>query len=158
MADHEATVEVDVKLKTFKVSGSEKFIERMLEVLPGLLPTSTDSGDVDDEDNDLDRGEGSGGGSLDDFVAKSAITNNTSGERKVTAFVYYLTKVAKSSHATAAQIESCFDQTGLKTPEGLDRIINNARSRSKTIRSVAPGKYEVTTKGNNIVKAMMKAS
>lgn len=158
MVEHEAVVEVDIKAKTFKVSGSEAFIERMLDVLPSLLPESPD---VDDTNVNGEDAGGDGTGStanLDDFIAKVGITNETSGEKKVCAFVYYLTKVAKNSHATAAQVEACFDQVGLKTPERLDNVINNARSRSKAIRSVAPGTYDVTTKGNNIVKDMMKGS
>ena len=143
--------------KTFKVSGSEAFIERMLDVLPSLLPSADDNeppSKSEDENGDLPGGDDT----LDDFVAKARITNEISAERKVCAFIYYLTKVQKNDFATTSQIAACFDETGLQTPERIDKVIDNAKNRTKLIRSVARGQYAVTTKGNNIVKDMFKGS
>jgi len=159
MPEHEALIELDVRLKTFKVSGSEAFIERMLDVLPSLLPQSSEVDGISRDAEDSDSNDaGASSRNLDDFVAKADITDAISGEKKVCAFVYYLIKVAKNAHATAAQIAACFDEAGLKTPENLTVVINNTRSRSKSIRSLSPGTYDLTTKGNNLVKGMFKGT
>jgi|GEM_PF-5240310 len=158
MADYEAIIEITAGGSTFKISGSEAFIEKMIETLPALFPAAT-SASVEEppiiEHKDGEKAHES----IDEFVARLSITNATPDVRKVSAFVYYLTEVVKHATCNTAQIEECFDVTGLKTPAGLRTVINNAGKANNGgyIRSVSRGNYAVTTNGKNLVKEMAKA-
>jgi hypothetical protein len=162
--EHEATIEVVMGAGSFKVSGSEKFIEKMIDVLPGLLPRQSSGEAMHGGGNgDLDAGKGGLGsedGDIDEFVNKLNITDDTSGPKKVGAFVFFLTQVQKNASCTASQIEHCFDLTGLKTPENLNTVINDAKksTRGGYIRSAGHGQYAVTTNGKNLVKEMTKGT
>jgi hypothetical protein len=161
--DHEAVVEVVAAGRTFKIAGSEAFIEKMLGMLPTAFPARS-AADQESQTNEREESEkdGSSGRShetIDDFVARLGITNATPEIRKVSAFVFFLTEIVKSPTCSSAQIEECFDVTGLKTPENLPSIINNA-GKAKLggyIRSVTRGAYGVTTNGKNLVKEMARS-
>ena len=163
MPEHEAVVEVVAGGRTFKISGSEAFIEKMLAILPAAFPgrhvleeepPKFERPD-EEKDGDTDRSHET----IDDFVERLGITNAMSDIRKVTAFVFFLTEIAKNATCSRAQIEECFDVTGLKTPGTLRNIINNATKsqNNSLIRSVSRGQYAVTTNGKNLVKEMAQS-
>ena len=162
MPDHDALVKVSLGRRTFEFAGSESFVEKMVEQLPTLL--SIDVGELEYSEAFVDShgpvGEGSAGvqETLDAFMERLGINNDTSATRKVGAFVYFLTEISKKPTCTPAQIEECFDLTGLKTPGNLGNAINNAKqpTHGAYIRSGDHGHYAVTTNGKNLVKAMAK--
>lgn len=162
MADHEALIEISMGRRTFKISGSEVFVEKMIDILPTLLPMN-DEPEEEEEPSDLgDSSKGDGAGreheTIDAFVERLGIDNDTSATKKVGAFVYFLTEVLKKPTCSPAQIEECFDLTGLKTPGNLGNAINNAKAAThgSYIRSAGRGQYAVTTNGKNLVKEMTK--
>lgn len=98
MAD-DAVVEISMGGRTFKFAGSEAFVEKMIDVLPTLLPASVGF------EQELERGNGDDVNAassarehetIDAFVNRLGINNETSGTRKVGAFVYYLTESLRS--------------------------------------------------------------
>lgn len=159
MADHEAIVEMSTGRRSFKFSGSEAFVEKMIGILPALLPMS-DAGPETQEPADGTDGSKNDAAmeneTIDAFVERLGIDNSTSATRKVGAFVYFLTEVLKKPSCNPTQIEQCFDLTGLKTPGNLGNAINNAKQTSlgAYIRSAGHGQYAVTTNGKNLVKDM----
>lgn len=162
MADHEALVEISMGSRTFKFSGSEAFVEKMIDVLPTLLITNGGF-EQEEEQEGTDDVTGASPGreheTIDAFVNRLGINNDTSGTKKVGAFVYYLTEVVKRPSCSPAQIEECFDLTGLKTPGNLPNVINNAKktTHGAYIRSAGRAQYAPTTNGKNLVKEMAKA-
>ena len=157
MADHEAQVEITTGGSTFKISGTEAFVEKMIDTLPTLFPAEQVPPHEDDTKTHKKTSHG-GAESIDDFVARIKLNNDLPATQRVAAFVYYLTEVEKKPSASKADIEECFDKTGLKTPGSLSVVINNAlkESSGSLIRSVDRGQYGVTTNGKNLVKDMAK--
>lgn len=159
MADYEALVEISTGDSTFKICGTEKFVEKMIETLPELYPVLPASAIHDENDEEPEKKNQTGGAeSLDDFIARVKLTNGISEVRKVTAFVYYLTEIEKAPSCTKKQVEECFDLGGLTTPNNLGVVINNAAKAQNGayVRSVSNGNYGVTTGGKNLVKTMAK--
>lgn len=148
---------------TFKISGSETFVEKMIETLPALYPAASSHAEETRKDTKESKESDASGKShetIDDFLARLGITNADPEVRKVSAFVFYLTEIVKHPSCTKSQIEECFDVTGLKTPENLGTVINNASKASQGgyVRSVDRGKYGITTNGKNLIKKMPKGS
>jgi hypothetical protein len=157
--DHEAVVEVAAAGRTFKIAGSEAFIEKMLGVLTATFParhTPDEESQKNGQDAAKDGASDRSHETIDDFVERLGITNATTEIKKVSAFVFFLTEIAKNPVCSSDQIEECFDVTGLKTPENLSQVINNAGKvrLGSYIRSVTRGQYAVTTNGKNLVKEM----
>jgi len=157
VADYEAVVEISTGGSTFKVSGAAAFVEKMIESLPALYPASAATPESKPGEPEK-KPDGTGGANetLDDFVARVHMTNAIGAVRKVAAFIFYLTEVKKKPSCTRAEIENCFDVTGLTTPNNLHTVINDAAKERNGafVRSVSTGNYGVTTKGKNLVKDM----
>lgn len=161
MVDHEAVVEISAGGRTFKVSGSEKFVEKLLRDLPVLYPITIASAEQTNDQSEALKTDGERTHeTIDDFVTRLKIANSTPEVQKVSAFVYYLTEIRKKATCTSSEVEECFDLTGLKTPENLRTQINNAgkATHGGYLRAVTRGSYAPTTNGKNLVKRMAQGS
>lgn len=157
MAEHEATVEITTGRRTIKISGSEAFVEKMIDALPAALsklsPPSNQDDDADYDEPDDDKEVRSASKGLDQFVERVKLTDDMAAITKVAAFTVFLS--GQSGSCTMEDIEECFDSTGLKTPTSLKDAVGNANKRS-LIRSAGRGRYAPTTNGKNLVKGLKK--
>jgi hypothetical protein len=153
MPDFAAVVRVDIQKGAFEVSGSEEFVERMLESIPSLLSTEP-SGD----EQNVDEGSDPTGRSPEDFgafIERKKIVKGTSLERTTTAFIYFLTKIKRASSCTTDEIVHCYEEAGLPVPTNLTTILANLKNRSKYVKSPTRGSYALTVPGQNIVTQKM---
>lgn len=161
MVDHEAVVEISTGGSSYKISGSEAFVEKMIALLPNAFPMHA-SGDVSRDDDSAEKQTSKNNASvesLDDFVTRVKMTDDLADGKKVAAFIVFLTEVAGSAPCSVSDIEGCFDYTGLKTPRNLKTVISNITrvDRGSYIRSVTRGQYAPTTNGKNLVKELAKS-
>jgi uncharacterized protein YjhX (UPF0386 family) len=157
MADTDSHSHVRVNSRTgeFEISGSEEFIEKMLERLPTLIATAEP--EPDDPDDDDDDGDDSGGRkgrlTLDAFVEKYKVESQNNQTRAL-AFVYFLTKIQRNTSCSVDEIRKCFEDSGVDEPDHLPTVLNNLK-KTGHVASAGSGRYKVTSsKGSKAIKAL----
>jgi uncharacterized protein YjhX (UPF0386 family) len=157
MADTDSHSNVRVNLRTgeFEVSGSEEFIEKMLERLPTLIATAEpEPDDSDDDDDDGDENGGRKGRlTLDAFVEKYKVESQNNQTRAL-AFVYFLTKIQRNTSCSVDEIRKCFEDSGVEEPDHLPTVLNNLK-KNGLVASAGSGRYKITSsKGSKVIKAL----
>lgn len=156
-----SSVRVNLRASEFEVSGTEAFVEKMIEKLHGLMPSPTpdvDSSAQDEPDDAEDEGIASGKRkrveSLEDFVEQYGVEDVKVGTTRVLAMVYYLTKIKKQAGCVVAEIRAAFNDSGVDEPENISQLLTNMKGAGTV--SKTPAGYKTRTKGADIIKALLK--
>lgn len=156
MAEHDALIKVNLRTGAFEISGSEAFIEKMIETIAPLFPSQDElAAPNEQEEEKPSRGSGADRTLVDlgDFIAAKGITKSTSAEVSATAFVYYLTKVKGAQFCNKDEVSACYDEAGLSLPNNLQTTLNNLKNpdRKGYLASAGYGQYKLTVAGRNFV-------
>lgn len=150
----EASVRVNLRAAEFEISGSEQFVEKMMQTLGDLVSSAPElATEEEQQEQVIDRGKGGDAHDLGSFLASKKLTKQSPTHDKIVSFVYFHTKIKKHGSAQSADLMTMFEDAGFPKPSNLPRDLKNlTRTDGKAyLLSAGYGKYKLTIGGENYV-------
>jgi len=147
MAEETRRVRLKIGDAEIEIEGDEKFVNEKLAYFEEKILPMLAEGMATRPGAAIARGEAIP--SLSDYIGTRNLPSHMA---KVTAMALYLIREKGMEEISAAEVEPCYSELGIRKPASIDQTLRNAKNKKQWLREGSkPGYFRLSVPGENMV-------